>query len=113
MSAGEWVREFTAEVMVCDRTGIAVEMNDEAAVLFAGDGGRGLLGSNIRDCHPDPARGKLESLLAGQTTNAYFSTEHEEKRFFYQAPWFQDGQFAGMVEVSFVVPQDIPHFIRD
>ena len=113
MSTGKWVREFPAEVMVCDPAGLILEMNAAAEVLFAGDGGRSLLGKNVLACHPDTALGKLEGMLAGQTTNAYFNTENGEKRFFFQSPWFKQGRYAGLVEISFAVPDEVPHFIRD
>jgi hypothetical protein len=37
-------------------------MNDEAAIIFKEDGGRTLIGRNVFDCHPEPARS--ESLKA-------------------------------------------------
>jgi hypothetical protein len=113
MSKGDWVREFPAEVMVCDPAGLILEMNAAAEALFAGDGGRSLLGKNVLACHPGPALGKLEGMLAGQTANAYFNTENGEKRFFFQSPWFKQGRYAGFVEISFTVPEEVPHFTRD
>ena len=107
-----WVKEFPAEVMVCNTEGIILEMNDEAETLFADDGGRGLLGSNVLGCHPEPSRSKLERMMDKQIANAYFNTEDGEKRFFFQAPWKVNGQYAGFVEISFTVPDEIPHFIR-
>jgi hypothetical protein len=53
------------------------------------------------------------STTAWDTTNAYFNTENDEKRFFFQSPWYKDGQYAGLVEISFRVPEEIPHFIRE
>ena len=115
MNKGQWVRELPAEIMVCDPGGIILEMNAQAEVLFADDGGGGLLGTNVLDCHPDPARAKLEGMLNQQITNPYFNTENGEKRFFFQSPWYQEGQYAGFVEISFRVPPsgEIPHFIRE
>ncbi len=113
MSKGAWVKELPAEVTVCDSGGMLLEMNAEATLLFKEDGGRDLLGSDILDCHPDPSRGKLIRMLEQQTTNAYFNTEKGEKRFFFQSAWFKDGQYAGFVEISFGVPQEIPHFVRE
>jgi transcriptional regulator with PAS, ATPase and Fis domain len=107
-----WVLEFPAEVVVTDTTGIIIEMNKEAEALFAEDGGSGLLGSNVLDCHPDPSRKKLEHIMDRQVSNAYLNTESGETRFFFQAPWKKDGQYAGFVEISFVVSDEIPHFIR-
>lgn len=49
-----WVKELPAEIMVCGADCVILEMNAEAESLFAADGGRGLLGSNVLDCHPEP-----------------------------------------------------------
>jgi len=113
MSQGNWVREHPAEIMVCDPGGVILEMNTRAELLFEADGGRSLLGKNVLACHPQPSRGKLEKMLARQIPNAYFNTEHGEKRFFFQSPWYEDGGYAGLVEISFQVPVEIPHFIRE
>ena len=108
----DWVRELPAEVMVSDTQGTILEMNTEAKTLFAEDGGGGLLGTNVLACHPEPSRTKLEGMMERHLSNAYYNTEEGEKRFFYQSPWFKDGQYAGFVEFSFPVPDQIPHFIR-
>jgi hypothetical protein len=113
MEEHAWVKELLAEVMVCDTTGTILEMNAEAEALFDDDGGRGLLGLNVLTCHPEPSRSKLERMLAKPVVNAYFNTENGEKRFFFQSPWYQNGQYAGFVEFSFEVPENIPHFIRE
>ena len=46
-------------------------MNDRAAQSFAADGGAGLIGSNVLDCHPEPARTKLSEMLAQGLANVY------------------------------------------
>jgi transcriptional regulator with PAS, ATPase and Fis domain len=108
-----WVKELPAEVIVCDTSGTILEMNAEAESLFEEDGGRGLLGKNVLDCHPGPSRGKLEGMIEKRTANAYFNTEDGEKRLFFQSPWYKEGHYAGFVEISFGVPEEIPHFIRE
>ncbi len=112
MNTAHWVKELPAEIMVCDSSGTILEMNAQAEALFAKDGGLGLLATNVLACHPDPSRGKLEAMLDKQTANSYFNTENGEKRFFFQSPWYTFGQYAGFVEISFVVPEEIPHFVR-
>jgi len=47
-----------------------------------------------------------------QYREAFFNTEDGEKRFFFQAPWYREGQYAGFVEISFEVPEEIPLFHR-
>ncbi|MBE3067941.1 MAG: PAS domain-containing protein [Chloroflexi bacterium] len=113
MSKGDWVKELPAGIMVCDSGGLILEMNSQAEALFAEDGGRDLLGENVLACHPQPALGKLEGMLEKQTANSYFNTENGEKRFFFQSPWYKEGHYAGFVEISFEVPEEIPHFIRE
>jgi transcriptional regulator with PAS, ATPase and Fis domain len=108
----EWIKELPAEIMVCDTHGIIREMNAEAGALFEADGGRNLLGSDVLACHPDSARGKLEHMMEKETANTYFNTGNGRKRFFFQAPWFLNRQYAGFVEISFEVPEEIPHFVR-
>ncbi len=108
----EWVEEFPGEILVCDRQGILLEMNAEAEELFKAEGGTALLGTNVLDCHPEPSRTKLIDMLKNQISNAYTNHENSQKRFFFQAPWTKDGIFAGFVEISFEVPEAIPHFIR-
>ncbi len=108
-----WVRECPCEITVCDAQGILVEMNLAAEAIFETDGGSVLLGTDILACHPEPDRSKLAGMLQNPARNVYFSTENGEKRFFYQAPWTRDGRFAGYVEISFEVPGEIPHFVRE
>jgi hypothetical protein len=74
MEEHAWVKELPAEVMVCDETGIILEMNAEAKALFAKDGGDALLGLNVLGCHPEPSRSKLDDMLLRPSANAYFST---------------------------------------
>jgi len=62
MTGEPWVKEFPAEVMVCDSDGIVLAMNNHAEALFADDGGSDLLGRNVLDCHPDQAFTKLEGV---------------------------------------------------
>jgi hypothetical protein len=112
MSEHEWVQEFPAEIMVCDTGGIIHEMNAEAETLFSKDGGLALLGSDVKECHSSPSREKLEHMMEKQASNTYFSTEAGQKRFFFQSPWVQQGQYAGFMEISFEVPEEIPHFVR-
>ena len=112
MKPPDWVQELPAEVMVCGVDGTILAMNTAAERLFAEQGGTGLLGSNVLDCHPEPSRSKLEGMLARQVSNAFYNTEADRKRFFVQAPWYQDGRYAGFVEISFEVPEEVPHFVR-
>jgi hypothetical protein len=90
-----------------------MEMNEAAERLFAAEGGRTLIGSTILNCHPEPDRGKLKRLLETGQSNVFISESKGCKTLFFQSPWYDEGHYAGFVEVSFEIPDDIPHFIRE
>jgi transcriptional regulator with PAS, ATPase and Fis domain len=113
MTAHAWVDEFPAAITVSDEKGTIIEMNAMAIKAFAKDGGEKLIGTNVLDCHPEPSRSKLRDIMDIQKTNAYTIEKAGIKKFIHQAPWYRDGQYAGLVEISFEIPFDLPHFIRD
>ncbi|MEW6030783.1 MAG: diguanylate cyclase [Chloroflexota bacterium] len=112
MNDNEWVKEFPASITVCDEEGIILEMNDRSAQTFEDDGGRKLIGSNVLDCHPEPARTKTERLLAAQIKNVYTIEKNGVKKLIYQSPWYKDGKYAGFVEIALEIPWELPHFVR-
>jgi len=107
-----WIKEFPAAVTVCDAGGVILEMNDKAARTFEKDGGYKLIGKNLLDCHPDPAQGKVERLLDNQKANIYTIEKNGVKKLIYQSPWYRNGKYAGIVELSMEIPFDMPHFVR-
>jgi transcriptional regulator with PAS, ATPase and Fis domain len=112
LKTGAWVDEFPGAMTVCDTEGIILEMNDRAAKAFEKDGGRQLIGSSVLDCHPQPARAKLEELLRTQRANVYTIEKKGVKKLIYQAPWYREGHYAGFVELALEIPVDMPHFVR-
>ena len=107
-----WVKEFPGGVTVCDADGIITEMNDKSALIFEEDGGRALIGKNIFDCHPEPARSVLEYLVKTRQRNVYTIEKNGIKKLIYQSPWYQNGAYAGFIELSLEVPFELPHFVR-
>jgi hypothetical protein len=112
MPERDWRQEFPGAITVCDREGIILEMNDRAAEVFASDGGRTLIGRNVLDCHPEPARSRLASLLESGGANVYTVEKAGIKKLVVQAPWFREGERSGLVELSLEVPFELPHFVR-
>jgi transcriptional regulator with PAS, ATPase and Fis domain len=107
-----WLDGIPVSAMACDRNGICVFLNDQAAQTFAKDGGHALLGQSLLDCHPEPARSRFAAQLATPRSNSYTIEKNGKKKFIHQTPWFRDGVFAGVVEMSFEIPFDLPHFTR-
>jgi hypothetical protein len=112
MSQIAWTDEFPGAITVCDPGGIILEMNDRAAETFKSDGGRLLIGKNLLDCHPEPARSKMAGMLQAPETNIYTIEKNGIHKLIYQTPWFSGGRYAGFVELSLVIPAEMPHFIR-
>ncbi len=107
-----WVKGFPGSVTVCNKDGIILEMNDKAEKVFEEDGGRALIGKNLLDCHPEPALSQLKSLMAEARPNIYTIEKKGVKKLIYQTPWFEDGQYAGFVELSLEIPFEMPYFVR-
>ncbi len=108
----DWTREFPGAVTVIDPEGRIVEMNDRSARGYANEGGRALIGRSIFDCHPEPARTRLAELMRARRTNAYTIEKGGVRKIIYQAPWYRDGEYAGLVELSLEIPAEMPHFVR-
>jgi len=51
--------------------------------------------------------------MAKQQANIYTIEKHAKKKLIYQTPWYRDGKYAGFIELSLVIPEEMPHFIRD
>ncbi len=88
-------------------------MNDQAAKVFQKRGGKKLVGSNLMDCYPEPARTKIRQLIEKQQTNIYTVEKNGIKRLVYQAPWYASDRYSGFVEISFILPASMPHVVRD
>jgi len=108
-----WVKEFTGAITVCDTKGVILEMNDEAIKANQDEGGEKLIGSNLLDCHPEPSRSKVVQLLESRQANVYTIRKNGKKKLIHQTPWFKNGEYSGLVELSVEIPETMPHFDRD
>ena len=88
-------------------------MNDRAAKSYKDDGGFALIGKNVLDCHPEPARSKLERLMEECQHNVYTIEKNGVKKLIYQSPWYKNGEYAGFLELTLEIPFEMPHFVRD
>ncbi|RJQ41641.1 MAG: PAS domain-containing protein [Anaerolineaceae bacterium] len=113
MHKNSWQEEFPAAITVTDSEGKIIEMNQKAAGTFAASGGKNLIGKNILDCHPKSAQEKINQIAEQRVPNIYTIQKGGKKNLIYQAPYYQDGGYAGLVEISFELPDEIPHFNRD
>lgn len=112
MLAGAWIKEFPGAITVTDTEGIILEMNDKACKTFKQYGGHELVGKNMLDVHPEPARTKVAEMLKNRTNNSYTIEKNGVKKIVYQTTWYQAGEYAGFVELSLEIPFEMSHFVR-
>jgi transcriptional regulator with PAS, ATPase and Fis domain len=108
----DWTKELPSAITVCDKEGVIIEMNDRSIASFAEDGGAALIGTNVLDCHPEPARTMFEQMLKNGTPHIYSIEKLGKKKLIYQSPWYRNGTYAGFVEISIELPEPLPHFVR-
>jgi len=113
MKDAPWFEEFPAPITVTDATGTILAMNAASRRLFEADGGGALVGHSIFDCHPEPALTRTRALYAGREPNHYTVRTRGVRKIIHQLPWTSNGVFGGFIEISLVIPEELPHHDRD
>lgn len=106
-------KELPFAITVCDTEAIILYMNDRSISTFLKYGGADIIGTSLFDYHHGPSADKLRELLNNQTKNAYTIEKNGIKKIIYQSPWFKEGEFAGLIELSLEIPMMMEHFIRE
>lgn len=107
----DWAEGTNCAITVCDDKGIILYMNEKSRATFAKHGD--LIGKNLFECHSAASQDKIRHMLATGESNAYTITKAGQRKMIYQTPWRRDGCIAGMVEISMVIPEEMPHYDRD
>jgi len=98
-------------ITISDNEGNIIYMNEKSSVTFQKD--IPLIGSNLKDCHSLTSWEKIQSLLANKETNVYTIEKNGVKKLIYQTPWYNSKkEVAGLIELSLVIPFEMPHFVR-
>jgi len=107
-----WTDEFLGAITVCDREGIVVYMNERSKMQFAKSDEGILVGKSLIECHPEPARSHLMKMLTEPSPNSYTIEKKGIHKMIHQTPWMENGEFMGVVELSYEIPEQMPHHIR-
>lgn len=107
----DWVEEMGCAATVCDTEGTVLYMNALARATFASHGD--MRGRNLMPCHSERSKDIIRHMLATGENNAYTITKGGRKKLIFQTPWRKNGRIAGLVELSMVIPADMPHYDRD
>jgi hypothetical protein len=88
-------------------------MNERSKQSFTKYDDSGItIGSSLIECHPETSRTKLLSMMKEPRTNVYTIEKRGIKKLIRQSPWYRDGIFSGVVEISFVIPVEMAHHVR-
>ncbi len=107
----KWAEQMNCAVTVCDKEGIVLYMNERARATFAKRGD--MIGRSLMPCHSERSRAIIAHMLATGESNSYTISKNGQRKMIYQTPWREDGEVAGLVEISMVIPDEMPHYNRD
>lgn len=109
----DWAFRANCAVTVADADCNIIYMNERSRATFANRGGAALIGRNLMEFHNDNSKTIIRRLLAEGGTNAYTIEKEGLHKMIYQSAWRDEsGRVAGLVEISMVIPAELPHFIR-
>ena len=106
-----WAWGMNCAVTVCDASCTIIYMNERARQTFAKHGD--LIGKNLLDCHNPRSVEIIKTLLAEGGQNCYTIEKLGQRKMIFQTAWRRDnGMVGGLVELSMVIPEDMPHYVR-
>ncbi len=109
----DWAMGTNCAITVCDKNCRIIYMNRCARDTFAG-GSDKLIGNNLLDCHKPASVEIIRSLLQNGGVNCYTISKAGKKKMIYQTAWkTESGDVGGLVEISMVIPEEMPHYNRN
>lgn len=108
----DWAMGMNCAVTVCDAACQIIYMNQKARDTFA-SGGDSLIGTNLLECHSERSRAIIHSLLREGGVNCYTIQKNNVRKMIYQTAWrHEDDRIGGLVEISMIIPEEMPHYVR-
>lgn len=99
-------------ITITDRDGNFIFVNDKSGEINAKGHPQSLMGKQVRECHNERSKAIIEQLFKG-AKNVYTITKKGQRKLIYQTPWRVNGEVMGLVELSMVIPDSMPHYNRD
>ena len=103
----DFFKGINVAVTISDNEGNVVYQND-SSVDVNGD----VRGKNMMGCHNERSQQIIKHLLNDAATNVYTISKKGKKKLIYQTPWYEDGKTRGLIELSIVLPDEMPHYDR-
>jgi len=105
-----WAETLDCAITVCDADAKIIYMNERSRETFARHGD--IIGHDLLQYHPPRAQGMIRHMLATGESNHYTISKQGKRKIVHQSAWRKDGKVAGLVEITFVIPEEMPHYIR-
>jgi transcriptional regulator with PAS, ATPase and Fis domain len=103
----DWVEEFPGMISVCDVDGKILVLNKQIAEYFSSTGGKELIGTNLFDCHGQMSGEEIRNLMKQKMADVYIAEENGGQELVIHSPWFKDGEYAGLVEITLPLEGEI------
>lgn len=105
-----WAEEMNCAITVCDTDGVILYMNAKSMETYRKHGN--LIGKNLMDCHNERSKGIIRHLLETGGQNVYTIEKEGGRKLIYQSAWKERGKVMGLCEISIVLPEEMPNYIR-
>ena len=109
----DWANEFPSPVTITDTNGDIIYMNDKSIEEFKDNGGENLIGTNLRDCHNPVSNRIIDDIKSTHRPNTYIVEKSGQRKLIHQSPYFENKQYAGLVEISILLPDNMNEIKRD
>jgi DUF438 domain-containing protein len=104
----DFFKDQHGSITVCDKHATVIYQNICSINIFSD-----VRGKSLFNCHPPHAAEKIRKMLQDGVPNAYTIEKKGKKKIIYQTPWRDtNGDVAGLIEYSFEIPFDMPHYVR-
>lgn len=109
----DWAFRMNCAVTVADADCRIIYMNERSRQTFAARGGASLIGHSLMEYHNERSKGIIRRLLADGGINVYTIEKEGVRKMIFQSAWFDgEGRVGGLVELSMVIPEEMPHYVR-
>ncbi|MBQ9474019.1 MAG: PAS domain-containing protein [Bacteroidales bacterium] len=105
-----YFEELPLAITISDAEGNILDMNQRSADVNSH--GEKIIGNNLYNCHPPHAAAIIREMMQSHRTNAYTIEKNGVRKLIYQTPWYDHGEFGGLVELSIELPDNMPHYVR-
>jgi hypothetical protein len=105
----QWAKEVNFAITVSDINDNIIYMNDKSNATFPDI----KVGDNLKNCHSNKSNEVINKIKENNIDNIYTIQKGGVKKLIYQTPWYINGIVSGIIELSIVLLDNMPHYNRD